>query len=335
MRVFSATGGIEKVCKIIGKALYEHNSTQAKIISMHDAKNDAVGNPYFSDEIFTAYQSQKIKFVLQAIRHGRKSNIVLLSHVNLLLVAWLIKIISPSTKIILIAHGIEVWQPLNQIKKQMLRACSKIISVSQYTQNKIIHTQKIPASKCIVLNNCIDPFLKKEIEKQKSQTLLNRYNIKNTDTVLLTLTRLSEKDRHKGYTNVIAALHTIIQTNPNVKYILAGGYTPTEFAFIQNVINKHSLQNNVIITGYINNNDLPSLFALADIYIMPSIKEGFGIVFIEAMYYGLVTIAGNTDGSVDAVLNGQLGLLVNPFSSTDIKQRNIYNNNTTSRHTNI
>ena len=51
---------------------------------------------------------------------------------------------------------------------------------------------------------------------------------------------------------------------------------------------------------------------------MPSYGEGFGIVFIEAMYYGLPVIAGNKDGSVDALLNGKLGLLVNPDKPEEI-----------------
>ena len=53
---------------------------------------------------------------------------------------------------------------------------------------------------------------------------------------------------------------------------------------------------------------------------MPSMKEGFGIVFIEAMYYGLPVIAGNMDGSVDALCNGELGLLVDPYNQGEIRQ---------------
>ena len=51
---------------------------------------------------------------------------------------------------------------------------------------------------------------------------------------------------------------------------------------------------------------------------MPSKKEGFGIIFIEAMYYGLPVIAGKADGSVDALRNGQLGLLVDPEDQQEI-----------------
>jgi len=57
---------------------------------------------------------------------------------------------------------------------------------------------------------------------------------------------------------------------------------------------------------------------MADVFVLPSVKEGFGIVFIEAMYYQLPVIAGNTDGSVDALKNGSFGQLINPYSVEEI-----------------
>ena len=67
-----------------------------------------------------------------------------------------------------------------------------------------------------------------------------------------------------------------------------------------------------------NDSDLLDFFKMADVFIMPSSQEGFGIVFIEAMACGTPVIAGNIDGSVDALRNGELGLLVNPFSTEEI-----------------
>jgi glycosyltransferase involved in cell wall biosynthesis len=64
---------------------------------------------------------------------------------------------------------------------------------------------------------------------------------------------------------------------------------------------------------------------MSDVYVMPSYNEGFGIVFIEAMYYGLPVIAGNKDGSVDALLNGKLGTLIDPMDIEGLKNAIEYN----------
>jgi glycosyltransferase involved in cell wall biosynthesis len=74
----------------------------------------------------------------------------------------------------------------------------------------------------------------------------------------------------------------------------------------------------VILAGFIPEEEMADFFGIADMYVMPSKKEGFGLIFVEAMYHGLPVIAGNVDGSVDALANGSLGILVNPDEQTDI-----------------
>jgi phosphatidyl-myo-inositol dimannoside synthase len=303
--------------------LYEYGLVEnapIKIMSMHDGADAAEGNKYFPDDIFEGYNAAKASFILSAINEGRKSKVVILSHINLLIAAWLIKKISPTTKVILMAHGIEVWKPLEGRQKMMLGKCDIIASVSSFTSNKIQHLHNIAASKCKVLNNCIDPFLARPKEKYRHADLVNRYGIKNDDIVLLTLTRLSFKDRYKGYNFVLEALEEIVKSNKQIKYILAGSYEAQEKEYIDTLIDKYYLHENVIITGFIKEAELAAHFSLADIYVMPSVKEGFGIVFVEAMYYGVPVIAGNVDGSTDALLQGKLGLIIEPDSPEAIKQ---------------
>jgi glycosyltransferase involved in cell wall biosynthesis len=74
-----------------------------------------------------------------------------------------------------------------------------------------------------------------------------------------------------------------------------------------------------MITGFIPDETLNDYFQISDVYVMPSYNEGFGIVFIEAMYFGLPVIAGNKDGSVDALLNGKLGTLIDPMDIDALK----------------
>jgi phosphatidyl-myo-inositol dimannoside synthase len=306
---------------VAGKALQEfalQNEASIKIMSMHDASETALNNPYFSSDIFKGYNAAKPKFILDAVKYGKKCDVVILSHINLLMAAWLIKKRNPKTTIILLAHGIEIWGKLNAQQQKMIGACDKIVSVSNFTKDSIINQHQIDTKKCFVLNNCIDPYLIRPVVKSRDAKLVERYHLKEEDIILLTLTRLSAKDRYKGYDFVIDAMAEIVKKYTNVKYILAGGCGAEERGFLENKIAENNLKSNVLLVGYLPDEELACHFSLADVYIMPSVKEGFGIVFVEAMYYGLPVIAGNVDGSTDALLNGELGLLINPESKTAI-----------------
>jgi phosphatidylinositol alpha-1,6-mannosyltransferase len=64
--------------------------------------------------------------------------------------------------------------------------------------------------------------------------------------------------------------------------------------------------------------ELPDYFRLADVFVMPSAYEGFGIVFLEAMATGVHVIAGSQDGSRDALCDGALGTLVDPENGEEL-----------------
>jgi len=307
----------------MGKALYEYgleNDKCVEIMSMHDTQNQADSNIYFPKRIFSGYAVNKVGFVLHAVKNGRMADVVIISHINLLVTGWLIKKENPNAKIILLAHGIEIWGKLSYAKRKMLEVCDEIICVSNFTAAVVAKKLELKNPKISVLNNCLDPFLNNQHSAISDNNLRKHYAFTPDDVVLLTLTRLSAKDRYKGYEFVLEAMMNLTATHKNIKYLLAGGSSDDEKVFIKKLIQKYSLQNNVILAGYIPDEDLPTLFSMADVYVMPSTKEGFGIVFIEAMYYRLPVIAGNKDGSADALLNGKLGLLIEPNSSIEIEK---------------
>ena len=322
LRIFSATGGIEKVCRILGKALFEKTflgNCSLEIYSSHDSSNQAKDNVYFTSDCFSGFGNKRLTFLNAAFCKGLKSDVVILSHINLLPIGWLIKLFSPKTKLLMLAHGIEVWSLPLGIKKKMLGSCNEILCVSQFTKDEMIKLHGGDTKKYTVLNNCLNPFLPiltKQIDKNE---LRSKYGLKPIDKILFTLTRMDATERYKGYDRVLQAMALLIKKMPELKYIIGGSYDEVEKKKIDELIVELGLIDNVVIAGFIPDEILKDYFLMSDVYVMPSYNEGFGIVFIEAMYYGLPVIAGNKDGSVDALLNGKLGTLIDPMDIEALK----------------
>ncbi|MEO6490571.1 MAG: glycosyltransferase family 4 protein [Ferruginibacter sp.] len=322
LKVFSATGGIEKVCRVFGKSLYEYgveNNSAVQVYAMHGNRAAVDDNKYFPAEMFRSFRSQRIRCTLASVKKGCESRMVVISHINLLVIGWLIKKLSPCTQIVLFTHGIEVWHPLSRFKRKMLQGCDKIIAVSRFTADKLNELHHVSPSKLHVINNCLDPFLPLPDNEATNSGLRQRYGFKETDKVLFTLTRLSASERYKGYDLVMHAIVNLKLTHPEIRYLLSGSYDVEEKKYLDEIINRLGLSQQVVMTGYVSDEELAAHFLMADIYVMPSIKEGFGIVFIEAMYYGLPVLAGNKDGSVDALCDGKLGWLVDPLNVFEIQ----------------
>jgi phosphatidyl-myo-inositol dimannoside synthase len=320
LKIYSATGGIEKVCRVAGKSLFELNEksgTGLSIYSMYD-HNEEIIEKYFPASVFSGFGANKIKFVTNSIKTGIRQDIVILSHINLLSIGFLIKLISPKTKIILIAHGIEVWKSFSPLKKMMLNKCDMILPVSEFTKQTMVALNNFDESKLLVHNNCLDPFLPEPESKTKDQNLLERYGFTIKNKILLTLTRISDKEQYKGYDHVLYSVKTLINLYPDVRYLIVGKYDALEKRRMDNIIAELGIKDYVVFAGFIPDEEIAAHFSLADVYVMPSKKEGFGIVFIEAMHYGVPVIAGNKDGSVDALASGSLGILVDPDNQEEI-----------------
>lgn len=314
LKTFSFTGGIEKVCRSLSRVLYdlsEEELIQSTVYSMYD-KNTDRDSRYLSKNQFHGFNGNREKFVIQSFLSGLKADVILLSHIHLINIVYFIKKIHPHKKIYLLAHGIEIWKKLSDTKLKMLNQLDKIICVSQFTANKIMEMHHIPSSQLEVLNNCLDPFYYKPSEFDKPQILLDRYNLNRENLILFSLSRLSSSEKYKGYDHTIELLPQLLEEYPNLVYLLGGKWDAVEKKRLDNLIAINHLQEHIRMIGFIDEAELTEHFLLSDIFILPSKKEGFGIVFIEALASGLRVIAGNKDGSVDALQNGALGLLVDP-----------------------
>jgi phosphatidylinositol alpha-1,6-mannosyltransferase len=322
LETFNKTGGLQSASRNLAKALAEISSAKSaafRLMSLCDAKCIA-DNRYINPTSFKGFNYNRIRFFLAAIYHGLSSKTIVLSHINLVPIAYCLKMLVPDARIILIAHGKEVWADLRPWKNKFLASRLEIWAVSQFTKDILINKQGVNGSNIMVLNNCLDPYFNLPSSFSKPAYLLDRYRLEETAPVIFSVSRIAKHERNKGYDEVLECLHGLSLRYPRIKYILAGKMEEAEHRRILRKIDVLNISTQVILPGYISDSELADHYLLSDIFIMPSSKEGFGLVFLEALACGRQVIAGNKDGSLDALRNGELGTLIDPASKKEISE---------------
>lgn len=320
LKAFSFTGGIEKFNRSFLKALHElsvDGRLDAEAVSPYDSVTD---EKYFPRLRFKGYKGNRLLFLLNTFSTAWRYDVLILGHINLAIIGYLIKRIKPSVKLVIIAHGIEVWKTHKGHKLKVLEQADLILSVSNFTKYRILaHNPTVVADKISIFPNTIDPYFKLPAVFDKPQYLLDRYRLDKSTKIMLTITRLSSSEKYKGYDNIIQLMDELIHNTGEIKYLIGGKADPDEKRRVETLIAQGKRKDAVSLLGFIKDSELIDHYLLADVFVMQSKKEGFGIVFIEALACGRKVIAGSKDGSAEALLQGELGKLIDPDSKAEAR----------------
>ena len=147
-----------------------------------------------------------------------------------------------------------------------------IVTVSDSTKQDLIKLLNINPNKIKVIYNTVP---KHFINSKDNLSLLTKYNIESHKYILSVATL----NIHKNIPELIKAFEQISDKYPNIKLVLVGGMGNEQ----REKLTKHT---NIIFTGYVKDDELPTLYKNALLYVYPSLYEGFGIPLIEAQYSG-------------------------------------------------
>lgn len=215
---------------------------------------------------------------------------------------------------ITITHGVELWNPSASWIRGAARS-ELVLGVSRYTCAMLL--DRMPGydtNRVCVFSNTFDE--ERFRPRPRNERLAGQLGIEPGDKVALTVCRIAESEHLKGYHRVLDAVPSIRERIPRFRYVLAGEGNDLEN--IRRLVRERGLEETVRTPGFVPEEDIVDLFNLCDVFVMPSRKEGFGIVFLEAMGCGKPVIAGNRDGSVDPLMDGEAGILIDPESSRQI-----------------
>jgi phosphatidylinositol alpha-1,6-mannosyltransferase len=207
-------------------------------------------------------------------------------------------------------HGVEVFE-LSALQRRSVESATMVTVVSRYTRRRLLQWVRIDPARVKVLANTVGPRYR---PGPKPDYLLQRHAA-GGKKVLMTVSRLDRLGPYKGHDRVIRTLPRVLEQHDTIYLIVGEG---DDRPRLESLAVECGVAKNVQFTGSVPTEELPDYYRLADVFVMPSAYEGFGIVFLEAMATGLRVIAGSQDGSRDALCDGALGTLIDPENGEEL-----------------
>ncbi len=307
--IYHPEGGIERfnqrVLRVLSETIEETKLGNLSVISLRDQTEQP---PPIKWIHFKGYSSKKFGaffgFLNELIK--QKPNLLLYGHILFTPLAFFTKLLLPKSKSILFIHGIEAWKKPKLIPNWFYKfSYDQILSVSDYSAKTMSESFHISRNKFYIIGNSID------INIQDS--MIEKKNKLTSKPIIVSVSRLSKQSKHKNIEKVIYSLPMILAEYPNLKYYIIGeGDWRPELQILVNTLN---LQNAVRFFGAINDEEKYRILSQSNLFVLPSTKEGFGIVFLEAWANGLPIIASNKGAAPEIIDNGIDGLCVEPIPS--------------------
>lgn len=236
------------------------------------------------------------------------------------------------TKIVVTLHDViadhhpELIFPNKKLKlfwkmKQNLaiRQADLILTVSEYSKHEIIEYFGVPESRVKVISEAARPVFSVLPRSVEMDQVLQRFQLDGDTRFLLYVGGISP---HKNLKTLVSAYHQLVCEDrfSDVRLVLVGDYQNdsfySDYPSLKQHIDQLQLEEKVVFTGYIEDQDLAYLYNAASTLVLPSLEEGFGLPAIEAMACGAPVAASNR-GSLPEIV-GKAGRFFEPTSARAI-----------------
>lgn len=305
--VFGRTGGIQMfnraLCMAAGHWAQLNDATVSAIV-LNDG--GAPDRRYINDRYvsYISANKSKAKFIWSFIGNvaTKPPDLTLIAHISLSPLTLLPLASMRNQKSCIVAHGIEAWKPLRRIERKALRLAETILAVSEYTRDELVrhNDSDVDTRKVKIFPCTLDPFW---VYNSQARTILGERPI------ILTVCRMMKEDAYKGVDSVLRSLPAVVREYGPVDYQIVG--QGNDVPRLKALAEELGISPYVTFTGSVSDEELRENYQQCSLFVMPSEKEGFGIVFLEAMAYAKPVIGGAHGGILSVVENEKTGLLVN------------------------
>lgn len=178
--------------------------------------------------------------------------------------------------------GENVNEVVYNIEKTGMMEADYVITVSNFTRNIVITKYDIPEDKAITVHNGVEP---------NENVNLSKYNKTVKEKIVTFLGRVTYQ---KGPDYFIEAARKVLKKDKNVRFVMAGSGDLLNKS-IRRVAQLH-MADKFHFTGFLKGEDVDRMFAISDVYVMPSVSEPFGIAPLEAMRSNVPVIISKQSG---------------------------------------
>lgn len=265
----------------------------------------------FDDLKFYGCNGNKFKFVFTCFFRCvlDRPDVAICGHLNQVVPLSVIFFLTNIDARLLMLHGIEVWGRVGIVKAKVCNLFVKILSVSSYTRDSFLsQAPNVTEEKCLIFPNTVENEMMSDVVTKST-----RLNSKKT---ILSVTRLDKTERDKGIIDVLYALKELNRND--IEYLVVGDGDDKDY--LENLADTLDLEHSVKFLGRLTDDELHEVYRSSDVFILPSKKEGFGIVYLEAMLYKKPVIGAAEKGVLDVISDDHNGFKVRYGDRNEIAQ---------------
>ncbi len=311
--VFSSYGGIQQASKQLLWATRQIlPGLSADVLTLNDESGDTRDFWEWGDRWrIHSFRGRKFRFSAACVGLARQKrpDFVVLGHLNLIHLAPLIKAVSPSTRVIVVLHGIESSSRRNLLIRSELPLVSVFTCPSTYTMARFRESNRPSARALRLLPWYFEP-------AQNGPPPPYPYP---DPGFVLSVTRLADSERYKGLETLFDSIAILERTGNAPRCVIVGdGPLRLEYELLTR---QKGVADRVQFLGSVEDAVLSEIYRRASIFVLPSTKEGFGIVYLEAMSRGKPVIGTTEGGQTDIISEAVDGYLIDPADAAMLANR--------------
>jgi glycosyltransferase involved in cell wall biosynthesis len=197
--------------------------------------------------------------------------------------------------------------------RHAVRSCKKLITISRHTRQQIEQYVQVRAHNTVTIYPGIDSKFTNPTLRDNAKVLecKNFYSISSPYILYVGVWR-----DHKNIIGLVKAFELMCQQGNTTHVLVLGGKPDPGYPEISEYIDASPVRSRILTLGFVSDTHLPALYAGADVFVLPSFNEGFGLVVVEALLCGTPVAASSTTSVPEILQNA--GIYFDPYNHVDI-----------------